>query len=29
MLSAWIEHANSGDGVARSRVKVDYSDLAY
>jgi hypothetical protein len=24
MLRAWFEHANSGDGVARSRVKVDY-----
>ena len=28
MLRAWFEHANSGDGVARSRVKVDFSDLA-
>ena len=25
MLRAWFEHANSGGGVARSRVKVDYS----
>ena len=25
MLRAWAEHANSGGGVARSRVKVDYS----
>ena len=24
MLRAWFEHANSGGGVARSRVKVDY-----
>ena len=24
MLRAWVEHANSGGGVARSRVKVDY-----
>ena len=29
MLRAWFEHANTGGGVARSRVKVDYSDLAY
>ena len=28
MLRAWFEHAHAGDGVARSRVKVDYSDLA-
>ena len=28
MLRAWFEHANSGDGVARSRVKVDFFDLA-
>ncbi len=28
MLSAWIEHVNSGDGVARSRVKVDYPDFS-
>lgn len=28
MLRAWAEHANSGGGVASSRVKVDYSDLA-
>ena len=25
MLRAWFEHANSGGGVARSRVKVDFS----
>ena len=29
MLRAWAEQANSGGGVARSRVKVDYPDLAY
>ena len=29
MLRAWSEHANSGGAVARSRIKVDYSDLAY
>jgi hypothetical protein len=29
MLRAWFEHANTGGGLARSRVKVDYSDLAY
>ena len=29
MLRAWFEHANSGGREARSRVKVDYSDLAY
>ena len=29
MLRAWAEHANSGGGVARSRVKVDYLDLVY
>ena len=29
MLRAWAEHANTGGGVARSRVKVDYPDLAY
>lgn len=29
MLRAWFEHANSGGGVARSRVKVDFPDLAY
>ena len=29
MLRAWAEHANTGGGVARSRVKVDYLDLAY
>ena len=28
MLRAWFEHANTGGGVARSRVKADYSDLA-
>ena len=28
MLRAWFELANSGGGVARSKVKVDYSDLA-
>ena len=28
MLRAWFEHANSGGREARSRVKVDYSDLA-
>ena len=27
MLRAWAEHANSGGGVAPSRVKVDYSLL--
>jgi hypothetical protein len=27
MLRAWAEHANSGGGVARSRVKVDYPSL--
>jgi hypothetical protein len=26
MLRAWFEHANTGGGVARSRVKVDYLD---
>ena len=29
MLRAWFEHANSGGGVARPRVKVDYPELAY
>ena len=29
MLRAWAEHANSGGAVGRSRIKVDYSDLAY
>ena len=29
MLRAWFEHANSGDGVARSRVKVDYPVTSY
>ena len=29
MLRAWSEHANSGGAVARSRIKVDSSDLAY
>jgi len=29
MLRAWFEHANSGGGVARSRAKVDFPDLAY
>ena len=29
MLRAWAEHAYSGGGEARSRVKVDYPDLAY
>ena len=29
MLRAWFEHANSGGGVARSRVKVDFPNLAY
>ena len=29
MLRAWAEHANSGGGEARSRVKVDFPDLAY
>ena len=29
MLRAWFEHANSGDGVVRSRVKVDYPRLPY
>jgi hypothetical protein len=29
MLRAWFEHANSGGGVARSRVKVDYPNLVY
>ena len=28
MLRAWFEQANSGGAVARSRVKVDYPDLA-
>ena len=28
MLRAWFEHANSGGSVARSKVKVDFSDLA-
>ena len=28
MLRAWFEHANSSGAVARSRVKVDYPDLA-
>jgi len=28
MLRAWFEHANSGGGVARSRVKVDYPDFS-
>ena len=27
MLRAWAEHANSGDRVARSRARVDYSLL--
>ena len=29
MLRAWFEYANTGGGIAMSRVKVDYSDLAY
>ena len=29
VLRAWFEHANTGGGVARSRVKVDFPDLAY
>ena len=29
MLRAWSEHVNSGGAVGRSRIKVDYSDLAY
>ena len=29
MLRAWVEHTNSSGGVARSRIKVDFSDLAY
>ena len=29
MQRAWIKHANSGGEVARSRVKVEYLDLAY
>ena len=29
MLRAWAEHANSGGGVARSRVKVDFPNLVY
>ena len=29
MLRAWFGHANSGGGVARSRVKVDYPRLPY
>ena len=28
MLQAWAEHANSGGGVARSRVKVDFRLIA-
>ena len=28
MLRAWAEHANTGGGVARSRVKVDYPLIA-
>ena len=28
MLRAWFEHANYSGAVARSRVKVDYPDLA-
>jgi len=28
MLRAWFEHANTGGGVARSRVKADYSDFS-
>ena len=28
MLRAWAEHANSGGGVARSRVKVDLPDFS-
>ena len=28
MLRAWFELANSGCGVARSRVKVDYPDFS-
>ena len=28
MLRAWTEHANTGGGLAQSRVKVDFSDLA-
>jgi hypothetical protein len=27
MLRVWFEHANSGSGVASSRVKVDYPSL--
>lgn len=29
MLRAWAEHANSGGGVARSRVEVDFPNLVY
>lgn len=29
MLRAWFEHANSGGGVARYRVKVDYPVISY
>ena len=29
MLRAWFELANFGGSVARSRIKVDNSDLAY
>lgn len=29
MLRAWAEHAYSGGGVARSRVKVDYPRPPY
>ena len=29
MLRAWFEHANTGGGLAQSRVKVDYPNLVY
>ena len=29
MLRVWADYANSGGGVAQSRVNVDYPDLAY
>ena len=29
MLRAWFEHANSGGGLAQSRVKVDYPVTSY
>jgi len=28
MLRAWAEHANTGGGLAQSRVKVDYPLIA-